>query len=322
MILSDTLSAHLPERPTAVALGFFDGIHRGHTKVISAAVQAARQQGLIPCVFTFSPPGKGGPKPVGELIQTDEVKQYILERMGVRQIFRPPFEEFRDLTPEEFVRKVLAERFQARVVACGENFHFGRNAAGNAELLCQLGQEYGIEIIVVPLERENGEVISSTLIRKALRDGEIETANRLLGHPYTLIAPVVHGRGLGRQWNYPTANQYFPDEQIIPQNGVYATIAVCDGKRYVGSTNVGKKPTVGGQTVLSETFLVDYKGDLYGKNLVVEFYHFVRGEKKFGSLEELRAAIEDSTRKSVELCEKYREIPLQTDEAVLQFIGN
>ena len=101
MILSDTLSAHLPERPTAVALGFFDGIHRGHTKVISAAVQAARQQGLIPCVFTFSPPGKGGPKPVGELIQTDEVKQYILERMGVRQIFRPPFEEFRDLTPEE-----------------------------------------------------------------------------------------------------------------------------------------------------------------------------------------------------------------------------
>ena len=174
----------------------------------------------------------------------------------------------------------------------------------------------------MPLERENGEVISSTLIRKALRDGEIETANRLLGHPYTLIAPVVHGRGLGRQWNYPTANQYFPDEQIIPQNGVYATIAVCDGKRYVGSTNVGKKPTVGGQTVLSETFLVDYKGDLYGKNLIVEFYHFVRGEKKFGSLEELRAAIEDSTRKSVELCEKYREIPLQTDEAVLQSIGN
>ena len=96
MILSDTLSAHLPGRPTAVALGFFDGIHRGHTKVISAAVQAARQQGLIPCVFTFSPPGKGGPKPVGELIQTDEVKQYILERMGVRQIFRPPFEEFRE----------------------------------------------------------------------------------------------------------------------------------------------------------------------------------------------------------------------------------
>ena len=141
LILSDTLSAHLPERPTAVALGFFDGIHRGHNKVISAAVQAARQQGLIPCVFTFSPPGKGGPKPVGELIQTDEVKQYILERMGVRQIFRPPFEEFRDLTPEEFVRKVLAERFQARVVACGENFHFGKNAAGNAELLCQLGQE-------------------------------------------------------------------------------------------------------------------------------------------------------------------------------------
>lgn len=219
MILSDTLSAHLPERPTAVALGFFDGIHRGHTKVISAAVQAARQQGLIPCVFTFSPPGKGGPKPVGELIQTDEVKQYILERMGVRQIFRPPFEEFRDLTPEEFVRKVLAERFQARVVACGENFHFGKNAAGNAKLLCQLGQEYGIEVIVVPLERENGEVISSTLIRKALRDGEIETANRLLGHPYTLIAPVVHGRGLAGSGTIPPPTSISRMSRSFPRTG-------------------------------------------------------------------------------------------------------
>ena len=321
MILSDTLSAHLPENPTAVALGFFDGIHRGHTKVISAVVQAADQQGLTPCVFTFSS-GKGSPKPVGDLIQTDEVKQYILERMGVQQIFRPPFEEFRDFTPEEFVRTVLADRFKARVVACGENFRFGKFAAGDAELLCRLGREYGIEVIVLPLEREKGEIISSTLIRKTLREGDIEAANRLLGHPFTLIAPVVHGRGLGRQWNYPTANQYFPDEQIIPQNGVYATIAVCDGKRYVGSTNVGKKPTVGGDTVLREPFLGDYEGDLYGKKLVVEFYHFVRGEKKFGSLEELRQAIEDSTRKSVELCEKYREIPLQTGTAVIQSIGN
>ena len=166
MILSDTLSAHLPEEPTAVALGFFDGIHRGHTKVISAAVQAARQQGLTPCVFTFSPPGKGGPKPVGELIQTDEVKQYILERMGVRQIFCPSFEEFRDFSPEEFVRTVLAQRFKARVVACGENFHFGKNAAGDAGLLCRLGREYGIEVIVVPLERENGEIISRSEERR------------------------------------------------------------------------------------------------------------------------------------------------------------
>ena len=124
MILSDTLSAHLPERPTAVALGFFDGIHRGHTKVISAAVQAARQQGLIPCVFTFSPPGKGGPKPVGELIQTDEVKQYILERMGVRQIFRPPFEEFRDLTPEEIAEKRKHKAPAYRVRVPDENVRF------------------------------------------------------------------------------------------------------------------------------------------------------------------------------------------------------
>lgn len=129
MILSDTLSAHLPENPTAVALGFFDGIHRGHTKVISAVVQAADQQGLTPCVFTFSS-GKGSPKPVGDLIQTDEVKQYILERMGVQQIFRPPFEEFRDFTPEEFVRHRVGGSIQSPVVACGENFRFGKFAAG------------------------------------------------------------------------------------------------------------------------------------------------------------------------------------------------
>lgn len=282
MILSDTLSAHLPENPTAVALGFFDGIHRGHTKVISAVVQAADQQGLTPCVFTFSS-GKGSPKPVGDLIQTDEVKQYILERMGVQQIFRPPFEEFRDFTPEEFVRTVLVDRFKARVVACGENFRFGKFAAGR----CRLSAGWAGNTArgdCTAAGAEKGEIISSTLIRKTPREGRHRSGHRLLGHPFTLIAPVVHGRGLGRQWNYPTANQYFPDEQIIPQNGVYATIAVCDGKRYVGSTNVGKKPTVGGDTVLSETFLVDYEGDLYGKKLVVEFYHFVRGEKKFGSL--------------------------------------
>ena len=309
MILSDTLSTNLPETPTAVALGFFDGIHRGHTKVIAAAVKAAQEENLLPCVFTFTAPWGGSPKPVGELIQTEEVKRYILGRMGVQQMFCPPFDEFRDLSPEEFVRDILAGRFRAKVVSCGENFHFGKNASGDVELLCRLGEQYGIRVLAVPLERENGEVISSTLVRRALRAGDMETANRLLGHPFTLIAPVEHGRGLGRQWNYPTANQYFPPEQIIPQTGVYATIAVCDGKRYVGSTNVGTKPTVGGKTMLSETFLVGYEGDLYGKELVVEFYSFLRGEKKFGSIEELRAAIEGSTQKAVELCEKYLESP-------------
>ena len=323
LILSDTLSAHLPERPTAVALGFFDGIHRGHTKVISAAVQAARQQGLIPCVFTFSPAGKGRPpKPVGELIQTDEVKQYILERMGVRQIFRPPFEEFRDLTPEEFVRKVLAERFQARV--CGLRGELPLWQECRRQCRTALPARAGVWHRSHRCAAGAGEweVISSTLIRKALRDGEIETANRLLGHPYTLIAPVVHGRGLGRQWNYPTANQYFPDEQIIPQNGVYATIAVCDGKRYVGSTNVGKKPTVGGQTVLSETFLVDYKGDLYGKNLIVEFYILSVGRRNSALWRSCGLPLRTVRGNRWNSAKKYREIPLQTDEAVLQSIGN
>ena len=306
MLITTTLHATAPEGGTAVALGFFDGIHRGHTRVIAKAVEQARERGLVPCVFTFSAPAGGSPKPVGELIQTEAVKRYILEQMGVEQMFCPAFEAFRGLSPEEFVRDILAGSFHARVVTCGENFRFGKNAAGTVETLRRLGEQYGIAVEVLPLERENGEIISSTMIRAALRDGDIEQANRLLGHPFTLIAPVVHGRELGRQWNYPTANQQFPPEQIIPKNGVYGTIAVCDGVRYVGSTNVGIKPTVGGRTVLSETFLVGYEGDLYGKELTVEFYRFLRGEKKFPSTEDLRAAIEENTRQAVALCEKYR----------------
>ena len=173
------------------------------------------------------------------------------------------------------------------------------------ETLVQLGRAYGLEVIALPLERENGEVISSTSIRQALKAGEIERANRMLGHPFTLIAPVVHGRQLGRQWNYPTANQNFPPEQIILKKGVYATVATCGGRRYASSTNVGCKPTVDGSSVLSETFLIGYDGDLYGQELVVEFYHFIRGEKKFDSTDELRRAITDNTETARQLCAEY-----------------
>ncbi|MBS4784811.1 MAG: riboflavin biosynthesis protein RibF [Clostridiales bacterium] len=305
MIVSDTLRDNLPLADTVVALGFFDGIHRGHTRVIGGAVEYGVAHGLTPCVFTFSAPQGDSPKPAGELIQTETVKRYLLEQMGVDYVFCPAFEEFRGLTPEEFVQDVLVGRFRARMVFCGENFHFGRNAAGTVETLTVLGRQYGLEVTALPLERENGEVISSTAIRRALKAGEIELADRMLGHPFTLIAPVVHGRELGRQWNYPTANQNFPPEQIIPRNGVYATVAVVDGRRYAGSTNVGSKPTVDGGSVLSETFLVGYDGDLYGRELVVEFHHFIRGEKKFDSIAELRRAIAENTETALQLCEKY-----------------
>lgn len=291
MITARSLLETLPEGPTAVAMGFFDGIHRGHTKVIEKAVRAGAAHGLTPCVFTFSAPQKGGPKPVNALIQTPEVKSRILEQMGVAYMLCPPFSEFKDLTPEEFARQVLVQRFHAKLVTCGENFHFGRGASAGVEELKALGVRYGFAVEVLPLELEDGEPISSTRIREALRQGDVKKAADMLGHPYTIIAPVCHGRQLGRTLDYPTANQELPTEQILPRSGVYAALAYVDGKAYVGATNVGSKPTVGGDHILVETHLMGYEGDLYGHMLTVELYEFIRPELKFHSLEELKDAI-------------------------------
>ena len=307
MLTVDSLDEKFPQGPSAIALGLFDGVHRGHQAVIEAAV-SQREKGLTPCVFTFSTKG-GIPESKRDfsLLQTEEQKRQTLCQLGVDWMFDPDFSKFRGMSPKEFVQTILIERMHAKFIACGQDFHFGKDAAGSAEDLRRYGEPFGVQVQVIPPVLEDGEPISSTRIRKALREGEIELANLLLGRPYAIQGEVVHGRQLGRSMGCPTANQRFAPGMTVPKFGVYASVVTLpDGSRYTGAANVGVKPTVGSEEALCETMINGFSGDLYGQSIQVEFHHFLRGERKFSSLEELFDTIRQNARDAQRLCEPYR----------------
>lgn len=306
MMTTESLEGRLPAGPSAIALGLFDGVHRGHQAVIQRAV-SQREKGLTPCVFTFTTQG-GVPASKRDFsqLQTEAQKEKTLEQLGVEWVITPDFSRFRGMSPKDFVHDILVKKLNARFIACGEDFHFGKDAAGSARDLQEICAPLGIQVELVPPVLEAGEPISSTRIRRALRAGEAEEAYRLLGRPYAIEGEVVHGRQLGRAMGCPTTNQRFPVGITVPKFGVYAVVVTLpDGSRYTGAANVGVKPTVGSEEVLCETLLNQFSGDLYGKSLTVEFYHFIRGERKFPSLEELFDTIRENAREAQELCQKY-----------------
>lgn len=282
-----TTEIPLLEQPAAVALGLFDGLHRGHRAVIEKAVACA--PGLLPTVFTFTfDEPEHITKPRYASLLSPERKGKILEAMGVEVVCDPPFSAFRDLEPEEFFHKVLKGRLHAKAVFCGYDYHFGRSARGNTALLEQLCREAGIRLETVPALLEGGEPISSTRIRELLQEGRVEEASFLLGERYTIDYPVVYGLQLGRQMGFPTINQICPSGSLLLRFGVYATLATVDGREVMGVTNLGVKPTIAGENVPSaETYLMDYEGDLYGRRIPVSFVTFLRPERRFGSVEEL-----------------------------------
>ena len=276
---------------TAVALGYFDGLHLGHVGVISAALS---QQGLKPAVFTFNCdttlPKFRGP----EDIISFENKCELMERLGVQYIYAPDFAEVCTLTDEEFVKNILIDRLNAGYACCGRNFRFGKGGSGTPERLAEIGAKYGMRAGVVPDVCLDGQIISSTRIREHIRRGEIEQANRLLGYDLWYRLPVVRGNEIGRTINFPTINQIIPDTNIIPRHGVYKSYVEIDGKQYHGVTNIGIKPTVvrhDGTGTVMETHIIGYSGDLYGQNIAVALVRFIRPEVKFPGLEELKQQI-------------------------------
>ena len=293
MIVSPAIYPGVVPAPACVALGMFDGLHIGHRAVIGAVTQKARSTGGSACVFTFDllrarPDSKR--KSAGRLLsRTMWEKQ--LDRWGIAHALNVDFAQFRDLSPEAFVRQVLAETLRAEFVACGENFHFGRHGAGTAQQLQKLGAQYGINVHIAPMVYADGLPVSATRIRDCVLRGDMPTAQRLLGRRFAVDFTVVTGRRLGRVLNSPTINQPFPEGFLIPRFGVYATAAIVDGQARIAVTNVGVKPTVGSDAVLAETYILNYTGDLYGKAVQVEFLQFMRPEEKFSSLEALRAQI-------------------------------
>ena len=277
-----------PEGELAAALGSFDGLHLGHRQVIGNTLSVP---GLRPAVITFqqNPSVSLQKKPV-PLLTTNEQKLALLKEMGVEVVYLLPFDRIRDMEPEDFV-EALYRVCRVRALSCGFNFRFGKNGRGDAGLLKELCREKGIELSVTPPVSVAGETVSSTRIRACLEQGDVQQAGQLLGRPFGYDFEVTHGRQLGRTWGTPTINQPFPAGYVLPRFGVYASLVEVEGQKYYGVTNIGVKPTVGSDCALSETWIPEFSGDLYGKKVPVELLDFIRPERKFDSLDQLKNEI-------------------------------
>ena len=280
------------------ALGFFDGVHLGHQALLEESVRLARQMDAMPAAITFDKHPKSlflSQSPV--LINSIEDRTGLLRENAMEQICVLPVTRESMAQPWQDFLRMLLEKGAAGFV-CGDDFRFGHKGEGNAAKLADFCRELGLPYAVVPEQTLDGIRISSTHIRSLIEVGDVETAAKFLGHPHILSGEVVHGRHLGRTIGIPTANVQIPEGVVVPKLGVYACTCVIDGKTYVSVTNIGSRPTVGGHQVRSESWILDFDGDLYGKRITLKFHKFLRSEQKFDSLEELRAQIQHDAAKA------------------------
>jgi len=286
-----------PTRPRRViALGFFDGVHLGHAALLRRTAEEAAQRGCTPAVFTFDRSPKevvtGIPCP---LINTREDCRDLMYRLyGIREVLMLPFDrEMMTTAWDRYITELLADRLGAVHLVAGQDHRFGHKNQGDPAKLLEKCRELGLGCDIIPEVKIDGIAVSSTYIRRLLELGQVERAARFLGHPHTLTGVVGHGRGVGSARLFPTANLALPSHVQAPGYGVYATLAhLPDGAAQVAVTNVGIRPTLhNGTDVTVEASLLDFTGDLYGQTLRLEFFHRLRGERRFGSLEALRRQI-------------------------------
>ncbi|MBR3867940.1 MAG: bifunctional riboflavin kinase/FAD synthetase [Clostridia bacterium] len=283
---------------TAVALGNFDGLHKGHLAVINEAVME-KHNGLLPCILTFdSHPQKTLKGSAPKKIMTRSLCEKTTAKLGCETI-RLSFEEVRNMTPEEFFNEILIKKLNIGFVSCGFNYRFGKNGEGNAEVLENLCKKHKIGFSCVQGVDSDGDFISSTRIRQTIENGDIENANNMLGRYFAYDFEVVHGDRIGKKLlGFPTINQIFPEGHIVPKNGVYASATEVDSKLYPSMTNIGKRPTVGGEELRSETCIIGFSGDLYGTHPEVKLIKLIREEKKFPSLEALSEQLKIDSEKA------------------------
>lgn len=291
---------------TAVALGYFDGLHIGHAAVIGRAIARAKE-GMCACVFTFTMhTAHPQAKQEGSDLVTEEEKYRILEQWGVSLVLAPDFSEFRDMSPEEYVDEVLVKRLHAKAICCGHDFRFGRHASAGVIELAALCDARGIEIDIVPAVKYEGKRISSTWIRELIGRGEVDTAAKLLGRAFGYDFTVVPGKKLGRTIDSPTINQRLPNGFVAMRHGVYASASMAEGKWYPSVTNVGVRPTVeDSRAVNSETYLYGFSGDLYGKKVQVRLLKFLRDEQRFASVDQLKEQIQRDTQDALPYARTY-----------------
>lgn len=293
-IITSLEQLHSFAAPCVVALGTFDGLHRGHLDVIGTAKQEAEHTGAKLAVFTFSnhPLEWINPAHVPVALVTPAVKLQLLESLGVDVLIDIPFNQLvADLLPQQFLERLSALNYSCLVV--GENFTYGQRGVGNVYTLAASAQAMGFKLIVRKLVSNNGTIVSSTEIRRLITAGEVQQAAKMLGRSYSISGIVAHGNERGRLLGYPTANLELVDAHVaIPLGGVYAVRAYVDGGVYGGMANIGKNPTFGDvEKPRLETNIFGFSGDIYGKTLSIEFVQRIRGEVKFAGIDALKAQL-------------------------------
>lgn len=291
---------------SSIALGMFDGIHSAHQSIIQKTVEQAKKSELKSVVITFDKhPEEILNRSLNnyKIIIDNYTKTQIFKRLGVDVvIYLKLDQELLDLSPNEFI-DFLVYKLNSKIINCGFDYRFGKYAKGDAELLKRYSFDYGFMLNVLDEVQLNNDKISSTLIRKYLEEGNLIETNKLLGYTYCLYGAVESGHKIARNFGYPTAN-FKLDDRIAIRNGVYATTTIIENDEYKSVTNVGIKPTLNGNTRLVETHIIGYNNNLYGKEICVKFHRFLRPEKKFNSLDELKKQIAIDTLEAQSLLEK------------------
>ncbi|MFI3173229.1 MAG: bifunctional riboflavin kinase/FAD synthetase [Eubacteriales bacterium] len=296
-----TIEEYQGQNRTAITLGKFDGLHRGHQKLINAVaekvanMQVSTVEVISSVVFAFDMMNLH--KELGKSTQQIMLKEERVKHLEgqVDYLIDCQFDnEIRHMSAEEFIRTILVEKFRVKYIVVGEDFHFGYKALGNAAMLEQYAEEYNYSVEIIEQEMYQEQVISSSYIKSCIRNGELTKVNDMLGYEYSIIGEVIHGKKLGRKLGFPTMNIVPSKEKLLPPFGVY-TISVKIGDQFCnGIANVGKKPTVEANGLPQvETYVFDYEGDAYGENIEVYFQHFQRSEKKFNSVELLKRQVEE-----------------------------
>jgi len=301
------LETEVEKKSFHLAIGNFDGVHLGHQQIIKNLVDNAAEQNKFSAILSFDPhPRQFFSRDLDRYqIIGMKQKQNFLSDLGVDNLFFLKFNEsIANLSPNDFITKIIVHQLQVRKLVVGYDFHFGKNREGDAALLKEYATIHGFNLEVIdPIkDSSRNEVFSSSTIRESLKGGIIEKANMMLGRSWTMEGEVVHGDKRAREMNFPTAN-LLPHDQIYPLKGVYAVNILINQNKFEGIANFGERPTIDGKKLLLEVHLFDFDQDIYGKHLTVEFLTFIRGEKKFDSFSLLVQQI----KKDIQVAKNYHQ---------------
>ena len=294
-------------KPTIITIGNFDGMHKGHVKLINETVSYAKEKGLQSLVLTFSPHPRvilRGEKVPHIFSSTEKAK--ALQEMGVDIFIEYPFDkEFANYSPKEFLQEILHNKLNASAIVVGENYHFGKHGTGDINMLQGFAKNHNIDLLVKQLQLQEGATINSTSIRKAIQEGNISLANKMLGRAFYIDGIVLSGEQRGRQIGFPTANLIPHPTKVLPKNGVYITSTHVDGGAAQPSiTNIGIKPTFDGEAITIETHVLDFSADIYSKTIGINFLDRIRDEQKFSGLDELK----ENIKKDSDIARQYHKI--------------